>query len=539
MPYNDDDEQPRYPGHPKESDSRLYRHSGETDATRRHRAPNFSRPQGVFYRPDPFYGTDDSPRKVNTRRSRPLPDVEDDHRSSRRAPGGDVRDYPRYGPLADAPHRSVPTHPSRPYRERPQAPLYDEEYGIAETRKRRFSLPPEQLSGTMQRKTATPYRSVAPSIKDKGKKNNLAIPTLAIIFILVATGVLYVGLNPSVRARIPLIDSIGGGNSQTGSSSYWIGGTTPVDVTRNPGDSNVIAKLAPGFPVVLTSQSESVASVSFTQITWQTYASSVSGWIKHEQLTTIKPQSSLAHADLGGLNPDLQTFAQQQQDRLGVSVIIPDLKRVYEYNPDESFTLASSYKVLILFSLLKIREDQHQSLSDSEKADARIMIEKSDNDAASRLWPLGNYDEGVTSLLKSLNISASSFIRDPRGFGYNSLSPSAMAQVMNAFYAGKFLTAEDRAFAEKLMSSIADGETFGIGDTTPSDAESYFKDGWVADPDSNVWALSSVGVVTRGGHSYIIVVDSTGTTPAGTVVTSDDWAPVTKVCTEIMASLPK
>jgi beta-lactamase class A len=226
----------------------------------------------------------------------------------------------------------------------------------------------------------------------------------------------------------------------------------------------------------------------------------------------------------------LGAFVQQHGANLGVEVLVPDLDRVFGGNANTYYVMGSTFKIPLLFTLLSQSEANHVALTPAQQQDAQVMIEQSDNDAEGRIYAETGYEKGVTTFLQSLGITG--FQWGPDYIGNSSITPEAMVAILAAFSSGKILNANDRAFAQNLMSNIDPTQSFGIGQTAPLDATAFYKDGWLQD-DQGVWTVGTVGVVARGGHTFIIAGYETRDNDF-----YDGWTILDDACTAIMESLP-
>ena len=70
----------------------------------------------------------------------------------------------------------------------------------------------------------------------------------------------------------------------------------------------------------------------------------------------------------------------------------------------------------------------------------------------------------------------------------------------------------------------------GVGETTPSGATYYMKDGWLNYPDPSVWNLNTSGIVVAGKATYIISVYAQNQP-------GEDWSKVDHVCALVAKAL--
>ena len=173
------------------------------------------------------------------------------------------------------------------------------------------------------------------------------------------------------------------------------------------------------------------------------------------------------------------------------------------------------------------------------------MIENSDNDATSAFYygtpysacpgdfePVG----GAAAIAKYMNkIGITGLEPFPTAFGYSTVTPLVMVQLLTLLNEGKILNQTDRDLAFHLMENIThtdpEDEQIGVGDTAPAGATVAMKDGWLQGPDG-LWAMNTSGILTMGKETYIVSVYSDEQNAL-----EDGWAIATKVCTEVAQDL--
>lgn len=303
-----------------------------------------------------------------------------------------------------------------------------------------------------------------------------------------------------------------------------------VTVYAQPQQANAETTLYSSFPIVYSGKSVWMGGMLWLQIYWTTFNQQHDGWVTAENVTIAQPQNdNVQIEDLGGLDPSLESYVSSQGTNLGVVVYSPDIHRYFVYNPNQGFDVASTFKVPLLVTLLWQDEKQGISLSASDQQLTQTMIEESDNDAATTIYGEVDYDTGVDSMMSALGITGLSINTDM--FGYSTISPMAMAQLLSAVRAGQILNASDRAYMYSLMSSIDPTQQEGIGASAPKGSTYMMKDGWIE--DGNGWAISTVGIVSYHQHDYVIAVYAHGFSDLST-----GWSTVDTVLSKTFAELP-
>lgn len=310
-------------------------------------------------------------------------------------------------------------------------------------------------------------------------------------------------------------------------SAWTVGSATAVQA--GPGVGATVATFLAPFPVTLTGDNIWLNGVLWYRIAWQNLDGQRDGWVPAAQVDTRATAGSGAElADLGALTPQLNILAQQQQQALGIVVYVPEENRTYAFNPGVPITIASTIKVPILMALLKLAESQGRSLTPDEQGLAEAMIERSDNDAATVLYQEINYDTGLNAFFQAIGISG--FQLNNTAFGLSTATPEAMVQVLAALLNTSVLTDSDRQYVLDLMGHVEADQQMGIGTTAPPNATYALKDGWIQDDTG--WVANSAGIVTSGGHAFIVAVFSNGHASL-----DNGWQIVNAACAEIANEL--
>jgi beta-lactamase class A len=226
-------------------------------------------------------------------------------------------------------------------------------------------------------------------------------------------------------------------------------------------------------------------------------------------------------AGLDALSPELASYVAGQGSTMGVAIYDLTRNRSYVSNQTTTFTLASSAKVYILCAYLDSLERQHRAPSGYERSEMTLMIEESDNNAAQWLYNRIGQAAGQARYLTSIGIM--DYIGRGYDWGWAQLSPADMVRILTLLQTDQILSAADRAFALSLLGHVELGR-WGVGDTAPSGARVYMKDGWVTGPDGR-WAQNSSGIVVVGGETYIISVYTAH-------LPRYDWGSIQRVCAE-------
>jgi beta-lactamase class A len=175
------------------------------------------------------------------------------------------------------------------------------------------------------------------------------------------------------------------------------------------------------------------------------------------------------------------------------------------YAPDgHEFATASIAKVDILATALLHAERAGRTLTPSEQADARRMIEASDNDAADRLWSLIGSAQGAASANKTFGLARTT----PGDAGHWGLTMTTAADQLRLLRAvttsDSPLSASSRSYLDGLMSNVEPGQGWGVSACADPSTSTALKNGWLPRSATGLWVVNSIGSVRHNGHHLLI-----------------------------------
>ena len=246
---------------------------------------------------------------------------------------------------------------------------------------------------------------------------------------------------------------------------------------------------------------------------WSAPQHSGAGRAAATALTFTSPGSVPTPASIDVLSPALGAYLANLGSNAGVSVYDVTRHNYYTYNADTPFITASSVKVPIMLTFLDMVEQQGREPNDNEMSLLTTMIENSNNDSASALYygEIGGAS-GVANYLQKIGVSG----MNPNGdaWGYSTITPQAMVNLLTLLYSGKILMPSHRDLALSLMERVESDQRWGVGDTAPSGATVALKNGWVT-AANNLWVVNSSGIVMLGPETYIIAIYTQGLASLG------------------------
>jgi beta-lactamase class A len=211
-----------------------------------------------------------------------------------------------------------------------------------------------------------------------------------------------------------------------------------------------------------------------------------------------------AHATLAAkLSRDI---ANAMRGRAGhIAIRVEDAKTGVEcrYNEGSRSHSASVVKATILAALLYKRQQTHTSLTTREKSEATLMIEQSDNNAATYLWN----DVGHVWLQRFVNAATMTETQlNPDGYwGLSNITARDELQQMRLLTEhNSVLSDSSRAYELYLMNHVVSYERWGAPTGAPNGLTVYVKNGWLNDP--TLWVINTIGAVGGHGRDYKMAI---------------------------------
>jgi beta-lactamase class A len=167
------------------------------------------------------------------------------------------------------------------------------------------------------------------------------------------------------------------------------------------------------------------------------------------------------------------------------------------------FDSASIVKAIILGALLRWHQEAGTPLSAWEKAEARLMITESDNDAATGLWD----EVGMTRLQHFLNLATMHETRLGQDgyWGLTQVTAHDEMQLLELLtLPNPVLSSASRAYQLGLMARVIPAQRWGVPAGAPAGVTVHVKNGWL--PDGTGWHINSIGAFTGKSKNYLMAV---------------------------------
>jgi beta-lactamase class A len=225
-------------------------------------------------------------------------------------------------------------------------------------------------------------------------------------------------------------------------------------------------------------------------------------------LLTSTPASAHLRHGHRSLRQAISSYVATRDGAISVAIYDDVAKRLVVVRPKLRGRTASIVKVDILETLL---HQTHGKLTADQRATATAMIERSDNDAATKLW----HEDGGRSGLRAYNDKAGltqTKLHESKGpqphWGLSTTSAADQVTLLRTLLRPTHvLTKSAQDFQRRLMRHVVADQQWGISGGLPSDATFGIKDGWLPVPqDDDRWAVNSIGWVRGEGKRYEIAV---------------------------------
>jgi beta-lactamase class A len=202
-----------------------------------------------------------------------------------------------------------------------------------------------------------------------------------------------------------------------------------------------------------------------------------------------------------------------------VSAAVADLRtgQVWAIGPARPQDEASVVKVDILETLLA--RSAGGSLSGTDQALARSMIEDSDNSSATDLWQTVGGASGIASFNAAAGLAhtaPSSCVQCAGfpwpGWGLTTTTPTDQIALLRELTGpGPLLTGAERRYVVSLMENVTPSQRWGVSSGVPPQVTVALKNGWLPlDQAGTDWQVNSVGWVAGLGRDYLMAVLTTG-----------------------------
>jgi beta-lactamase class A len=217
---------------------------------------------------------------------------------------------------------------------------------------------------------------------------------------------------------------------------------------------------------------------------------------------TQRPASGLTAQQL--VSTAVKPLFIADNDDAGIAVLDLANGQWASYGGNRDFITASIAKADILATLLYQAQRDNGSLTAGQQSLATVMIENSDNNAATSLWDDAGRAGGVDAANEAFGL------QDTTGgpgekWGLTTTTANDQVRLLRLiFTTPSKLSASSQAYIQHLMRHVNPEQAWGVPVTADSGTQSAVKNGWL--PDPKLWEVNSIGSVTHNGHHLLMAV---------------------------------
>jgi beta-lactamase class A len=204
------------------------------------------------------------------------------------------------------------------------------------------------------------------------------------------------------------------------------------------------------------------------------------------------------------LSADIWPALAGRQSTWGIAVYDRTSGVTCAVNPHLHFDAASTVKVAIVGTLLRMAMDQHRTLTGQENQLATAMLEHSDNNATSAVWA----EVGAARFQQFLNLVGMTETIPGPGPYWGLTRQTADDEVkllLMLTSSTTVLDAPSRAYELDLMTKVQPDQHWGVPAGAPAGVTVHLKTGDLPRATRG-WRVHSIGAFTGGGADYVIVV---------------------------------
>lgn len=191
-------------------------------------------------------------------------------------------------------------------------------------------------------------------------------------------------------------------------------------------------------------------------------------------------------------------YAKDRAGTIGFA-FFDDCRRTVGWHEDHVFASASVVKAVLMVAYLRKGDVDDRDLRRDEKRLLRPMIEKSDNDAANRIYAA--VGEGRLNELAD-DAGLKHFHASP-GWGGTTLTPATQAR----FFARieRWIPRRHEDYAMRLLASVVPRQRWGLPPVVPRGWRIHFKGGWTPSAEGG-WRINQVATLRTKRRSIGIAV---------------------------------
>lgn len=206
--------------------------------------------------------------------------------------------------------------------------------------------------------------------------------------------------------------------------------------------------------------------------------------------------------ELALLSTQAASIARNREGVVAAAVLDMQSGTISSINGTRQFAMFSTVKVPIMLGVLDNVQRERRAIADWEDQLMRIMIQQSNNEAASVLLESFGGAPALQRYLQQIGIAHTAIDREQ--WGYSTTTAQDMARLLDKLANCTILNDELCRYALELMRGVTPGQAWGVSAGLPAGSAVALKNGWLADDDG--WAINSIGYVKAERTRYTIAV---------------------------------
>ncbi|MFG1806457.1 hypothetical protein [Streptomyces sp. NPDC049040] len=228
--------------------------------------------------------------------------------------------------------------------------------------------------------------------------------------------------------------------------------------------------------------------------------------------TPSKPPTKSAADASSDLATAIKALSAGSKGRLSVAVTdLNDAHTAASYaDGSGTYDTASIVKVDILATLLLRHQKAGTTMTSTERSQATVMIQQSDNNAATALWNAINRKTGLDAANSAFGLHHTEGGSADLWGLTQTTTADQLALLRNVFSSDSALSSASREYIKGLMHTVTKGQQWGVS-AADEDASGFaLKNGWLQRTATGLWDINSIGEVDYKGHTLLVCVLSSG-----------------------------
>ncbi|CAG6395486.1 class A beta-lactamase-related serine hydrolase [Streptomyces cocklensis] len=228
--------------------------------------------------------------------------------------------------------------------------------------------------------------------------------------------------------------------------------------------------------------------------------------------TPSKPPTTAAGDAKTRLATSIKALSASSKGRLSVAVTdLGDSGTGASYaDGSATYDTASIVKVDILATLLLRHQKAGTTMTSTEKSQATVMIQQSDNNAATALWNAVNRRTGLDAANHTFGMDHTQGGSADLWGLTQTTTADQQALLRVVFGDDSPLSAASRTYIKGLMHTVTKGQQWGVSAADEDGSGFALKNGWLQRSATGLWDINSIGEVDYKGHTLLVCVLSSG-----------------------------